>query len=101
MIDLKDGLSDYELTEKYGLSPQGLQEIFAKLIKAKLATVTYFEKRALSQPVKRVEAEKTRKCTHCGYQNQIENQRCDRCGQEIEQWLDTVTLTKILTGSLE
>jgi NADH pyrophosphatase NudC (nudix superfamily) len=101
MLDLKDGLSDSELAEKYGLTFQGLQDLFSKLIAAKLATPTYFEKRALSQAAERAESEKTRVCPYCGTQNQKQAQRCSNCNQDISEWLDTVELTKILTGGFE
>lgn len=101
MVDLKEGRSDRELMEKYGLSFQGLQELFAKLIEARLATPTYFEKRSLVQPTRRPEVEEARTCPYCGFKNAVENNRCGQCGQDINEWLDTVELTKILTGGFE
>lgn len=101
MIDLRDGLSDVELMKKYGLSFQGLQDLFSKLTEAKLATPAYFAKRALSQAGKPVREEKSRPCPYCGFQSQGQFTQCPRCGQDVTEWLDTVELTKILTGRFE
>jgi hypothetical protein len=101
MIDLRDGLADGELMQKYGLSFQGLQDLFSKLIEAKLATPAYFEKRAVSQAGKRGKEEKARPCPYCGFQAHGQFTKCPRCGQDVTEWLDTVELTKILTGTFE
>jgi len=101
MIDLRDGLSDNELMRKYGLSFQGLQDLFSKLIEAKLATTAYFEKRALSQAGRPAKEKEPRACPYCGFRDRSQFDRCPRCGQDVTEWLDTVELTKILTGRFE
>jgi len=97
MADLKANLSDGQLMEKYGLSFQGLQDLFAKLIQAKLATETYFQKRAMKQTVRPVASETGTSCPYCGYQGLESFTHCPRCKQDISEWLDTVELTKILS----
>jgi len=101
MNDLKAGSSDSELMHKYGISFQGLQDLFSKLIEAKLATKAYFDKRALTQASLRPNGEKGRTCPYCGFSSGNQFTRCPRCGQDVTEWLDTVELTKILTGSFE
>jgi len=101
MNDLKAGSSDSELMHKYGISFQGLQDLFSKLIEAKLATKAYFEKRALTQASLRPNEETGRTCPYCGFSSGNQFTRCPRCGQDVTEWLDTVELTKILTGSFE
>lgn len=101
MTDLKGGLSDSELMEKYGLSFQGLQELFSKLIEAKLATKAYFDKRAFQQVGGTGKQKDGTTCPYCGYTSDTKFERCPRCNQDISEWLDTVELTKILTGSFD
>lgn len=101
MADLNAGLSDSALMQKYGISFQGLQDLFSKLVEAKLATKTYFEKRALGQAGNRPKEDKLRTCPYCGFSSRNEFKQCPRCGQDITEWLDTMELTKILTGSFE
>ncbi len=98
MADLKAEMTDPQLMEKYGLSFQGLQDLFAKLIDAKLATRAYFEKRAIKQaPAKPIEQGKASSCPYCGYESPNKFQKCPRCNQDTSDWLDTVELTKILS----
>ena len=99
MADLKAGSSDAELMKKYAISYSALQEIFSKLVKAGLATETYFNKRALKQPSVRSPEGSSRTCQHCGYSAATPFTRCPRCEQEVSEWLNTVELTNILTGS--
>lgn len=101
MTDLKDGLSDGQLMEKYGLSFQGLQDLFSKLTEAKLATPAYFEKRAMKQTKGSAEGNDPTTCPYCGYSSDASFDRCPQCNQDTSEWLDTVELTKILTGSFE
>ena len=95
--DLKAGLTDSELMRKYGLSFQGLQDLFAKLTAAKIATPDYFTKRAMRQEQVKSGAVKARVCPYCGYPSKENFVRCPRCGQDATEWLDTVELTKILS----
>ncbi len=99
MADLKAGSSDKELTKKYAISYDALQEIFSKLVKAGLATEAYFDKRALKQSSASAPEDSTRTCQHCGYSTATPFTRCPRCDQEVSEWLNTVELTNILTGS--
>ncbi len=100
MLDLKEGMSDSELTKKYGISFQGLQDLFQKLIAAGLATQAYFDKRSLKQLGDRKE-EAPKTCPYCGYASNQESKECPRCKQDVTEWLDTIELTKILTGSFD
>ena len=101
MGDLKDGLSDSDLMHKYGISFQGLQDLFSKLVEANLATRAYFEKRTVNQAMLRPKEDKARTCPYCGFSSDQQFTTCPRCGQDVTEWLDTVELTKILTGSFE
>ncbi|MBI5570671.1 MAG: YIP1 family protein [Desulfomonile tiedjei] len=53
VADIRAGLSDSELMEKYGLSPQGLQSLFRKLIENNLVSAKDISRRATapSEPV--------------------------------------------------
>ena len=95
--DLKAGLTDAELMKKYGLSFQGLQDLFSKLTAARIATPDYFNKRAMRQAQVRSQPSKARVCPYCGYSSKETLVRCPRCGQDASEWLDTVELTKILS----
>lgn len=97
MADLKADMTDLQLMEKYGLSFQGLRDLFAKLIQANLATETYFQKRAMKQAERPMEQETGSSCPYCGYQGQQSFTHCPRCNQDVSEWLDTVELTKILS----
>ncbi len=102
MVDLKEGMSDSDLMGKYGLSFQSLQELFTKLIDAKLATKAYFEKRAMKQATgRRPKGDKTKTCSFCGYSGDQAFQKCPRCGEDSTEWLDTAELTDILSSSFE
>lgn len=99
MADLKAGTSDSELMKKYAISYSGLQDIFSKLVEAGLATKAYFNKRALKQSSGPAPENSTRTCPHCGYSAATPFTKCPRCEQEVSEWLNTVELTNILTGS--
>lgn len=101
MTDLKEGLSDTDLMAKYDLSFQALQDLFAKLVEARLATKAYFEKRAKTQVAAQVNEQEAATCPYCGYTAEAKFERCPRCNQDTAEWLDTVELTKILTGSFD
>jgi hypothetical protein len=99
MADLKAELTDSQLMDKYGISFQGLQDLFGKLIEAKLATQAYFEKRAMKLAVKPVEkTQENSACPYCGYESPQGFAKCPRCSQDSSEWLDTVELTKILSA---
>lgn len=101
MTDLKAGLSDADLMDKYGLSFEGLQALFSKLVQAKLATQAYFDKRAMSQVGGPPKQDDETTCPYCGFSANQKFDRCPRCNQDTSEWLDTVELTKILTGSFD
>ena len=101
MVDLKQGMSDSELMEKYGLSFQALQELYTKLIDAKLATKAYFEKRAMKRATGRSKEQKSKTCSFCGYSSKESFKKCPRCGEDSTEWLDTAELTDILSSSFE
>jgi hypothetical protein len=100
MADLKAELSDSDLMEKYGISFQGLQDLFTKLIQAGLATQAYFDKRSTKQVGARKETT-VRTCPYCGYSSLDQFKECPRCHQDISDWLDTMELTKMLTSPFE
>jgi hypothetical protein len=100
MTDLKAGLPDAEIMDKYGISFQGLQDLFSKLQEAGLVSAAYFNKRALKQmDTGKPKEQTTKTCPYCGYSDAENFRRCPRCEQDTTEWLDTVELTKILTGS--
>ncbi len=99
MADLRAGSSDAELMKKYDISYSALQDIFSKLIEAGLATQAYFNKRALKQSPVMAPENSTRTCPHCGFSSANPFTKCPRCEQEVSDWLNTVELTNILTGS--
>lgn len=97
MLDLKAGMTDAELMDKYEISLEGLHDIFSKLVEAKLATDTYFTKRSMKQAEKQAVANETDTCPYCGYVSQETFVMCPRCNREPSEWLDTMELTKILS----
>jgi hypothetical protein len=99
MADLRAGSSDTELMKKYDISYGALQDIFSKLMVAGLATQAYFNKRALKQSPALQSENSTRTCPHCGFSSASPFTKCPRCEQEVSEWLNTVELTNILTGS--
>ena len=99
MVDLRGGSSDTELMKKYDISYNALQDIFSKLIEAGLATQAYFHKRALKQSPVLPSENSTRTCPHCGFSAATPFSKCPRCEQEVSDWLNTVELTNILTGT--
>lgn len=101
MTDLKAGVSDTQLMEKYEISFQSLQDLFGKLVDAKLATRAYFDNRAHKQVGLMKKNETSRTCSYCGYSSADRFTTCPRCHNEVSDWLDTIELTKILTGSFE
>jgi rubrerythrin len=98
MIDLKEGLSDAQLMEKYGVSFQALQDLLSKLVGANLVTQSYLDNRAVKQTgAKPVEKAKEEACPYCGYSAPDKFTKCPRCNQDTSEWLDTVELTKMLS----
>jgi rubrerythrin len=97
MVDLKAGLTDHELMERYKLSFQGLQDLFAKLMGAKLVTKSYLDNRATKLAEIRAEKAKKASCPYCGYESREPFTQCPRCNQDTSEWLDTVELTKMLS----
>jgi lipopolysaccharide biosynthesis regulator YciM len=97
MTDLKAEMSDAQLMTKYGISFQGLHDLFDKLIKAGLATQSYFDKRAMKQTGG--QKQQARTCPYCGFTGDQPFRECPRCNQDVSDWLDTTELTNILTGS--
>lgn len=101
MTDLKEGLNDNDLMDKYGISFQALQDLFAKLIGAGLATQAYFNKRAMRSVGVRQKEVTVRTCPHCGYGSTESFTTCPRCEMDASEWLNTSELTDILTGSFK
>jgi uncharacterized membrane protein (DUF485 family) len=80
LADVKQGLGDPALMEKYKLSAQGLQSVFQKLVKAGLMTQAELDSRNPS-------SERTVDiglyiCTACGNIQSKEFTTCPRCGFE-------------------
>lgn len=101
MTDLKAGLSDADLMERYEISFGALQELFSKLIEAGLATQAYFNKRALRDMGVKPKDEPAKTCPHCGYSSTTSFTQCPRCEMDVSEWLNTSELTDILTGSFK
>jgi hypothetical protein len=99
MADLKAGLTDKELMERYAISFQALQDLFAQMIKAKLATQAYFNRRAAKQASIGVKPKQQHTCPYCGFVSDESFAQCPQCDQDASEWLDTMELTKILDGS--
>jgi hypothetical protein len=97
LADLKADLTDQELMEKYKLSFQGLQDLFAKLMAAKLVTKTYFDNRAMKLAAIAPDKATKSSCPYCGYESSQPFTKCPRCKQDTTEWLDTVELTKMLS----
>jgi hypothetical protein len=97
MADLKAEMTDQQLMDKYGLSFEGLQDLFSKLIDAKLVSQTYLDNRARKQAWTPPDKRKKTTCPYCGHEEEEKFVKCPRCNQDITEWLDTVELTKILT----
>ncbi len=99
MTDLKAELSDSDLMKKYGISFQALQDLFAKLVQAKLVPQAFFDKRAVNQAARpsAKPLSKSHTCPYCGFETAEKFKKCPRCGQDTSEWLDTVELTKMLT----
>jgi hypothetical protein len=98
MSDLKAGMSDGQLMTKYGISFQGLHDLFEKLIRAGLPTESYFDKRSMKQPSSQA-SRRSSTCPYCGFIGSESFRECPRCHQDVSEWLDTTELTSILTGS--
>lgn len=80
LADIRKGLSDPTLMEKYKLSAQGLQSVFQKLLKAGVITQAELDSRT---PI----GERTVDiglyiCTACGNIQGTEFTKCPRCGFE-------------------
>ncbi len=101
VADLKQGLSDGDLLSKYEISYNALQDLFGKLVDAGLATKAYFNKRAVQQARAKPPGNKSLTCPYCGFSSDQPFKTCPRCRQDTSDWLDTVELTNILTGSFE
>jgi lipopolysaccharide biosynthesis regulator YciM len=101
LADLKSGMTDAELTAKYSVTVKALHDLFGKLIDAGLATQAYFAKRAMDQAAIPKKRETTKTCPYCGFTSHDPFVQCPQCKQDTTEWLDTVELTKILTGSFE
>ena len=97
MADLKAEMNDQQLMDKYGLSFEGLQDLFSKLMGANLVTQTYLDNRAMKQALAPPDKRKKTTCPYCGHEEEDKFVKCPRCNQDITEWLDTVELTKILT----
>jgi hypothetical protein len=101
VADLKEGLSDGDLLNKYGISYNTLQDLFGKLVDAGLASKAYFNKRAFQQARAKQPSKSSKPCPYCGYSSEQPFKKCPRCHQDGAEWLDTAELTDILTGSFD
>ncbi len=101
IADLRDGLSDADLIKKYDISYKALQDLFGKLVEAGLATKSYFNKRAAQQARVMPQEKGAKTCPYCGYSSAEPFKKCPSCRQDTSDWLNTVELTNILTGSFE
>lgn len=99
--DLENGLTDAALMEKYGISFQGLQTIFQKLIEHKLVTAEYFQQRSLRAVAPPRKEQNVSVCPHCGFSQKQSFTVCPRCEMNTADWLNTVELAEMLTGGLK
>ena len=77
MIDIKAGVDDAYLMEKYGLTPKGILQLMSRLIWEGLMTPEELEaRRSLAKTVYMP----VYQCPSCGDINFSKNVTCPRCG---------------------
>lgn len=84
ITDLRAGLSNDELMEKYNISPELLRYVLKRLVEAKLMTeLQYYERMDLTESdLFRAFSDKPDKvlnCPHCGAQLADDGQECRFC----------------------
>ncbi len=81
LTDVKDGFTDAELMQKYGLSASALQSCFNKMVAAGLISKNELDTRV-------PEMERTVElglniCPACGHMHDKDFKKCERCGLEM------------------
>lgn len=82
--DIKSGLSDSELMEKYSLSARGLQSLFQKLQSANLVSREELEDRA--PLTERTVTLDVFRCPSCGYPQFSRFDECPQCGVLVSKF---------------
>ncbi len=90
LLDIRSGLDDHRLMEKYNLSSKGLESLFQKLVRAGLLSQTELDNRkpwyedAVDLDTASTTLRITWKCPYCGnYQPGTE--KCLVCGEELPE----------------
>jgi rubrerythrin len=84
VADIRAGMGDDMLKEKYGLSDIGLQSVFNKLVDAGLLPQSELDKR-LSPTETSVDM--WWRCPACGSPQSHEHDECPQCGVSVEKFL--------------
>ncbi len=87
ITDLRAGMSNHDLMEKYNLSPEALRYVFKRLLEARLMTeLQYYERTDLTESdLFRAFSDKPDKvlnCPRCGAHLSDEGQECPFCQTE-------------------
>ncbi len=83
LTDINAGMDDAALMEKYGLSAQGLQSAFAKLVAAGVLKQTELDERS---PSPESTADLGWKCPACGKRQPKEFEECPLCGVIVRKY---------------
>lgn len=84
--DIRKGMSDEDLMEKYSLSAQGLQSLFHKLVEAGL--ITQYELDDRSPLVTRTVALDIFRCPSCGMPQFEKFDICPQCGVIVSKFVE-------------
>jgi len=85
VAEIREGVSDSALMEKYQLSSKGLESLFKKLIGAGAITQAELDSRAIPQHEEDVEI--AWKCPACGKPQPQEVAVCPKCGVIVEKFV--------------
>jgi hypothetical protein len=97
--DIRQGMTDEELMEKYSLSAQGLQSLFHKLVEAGLITQYELDDRAPFGT--RTVALDIFRCPSCGMPQFEKFDVCPQCGVIVSKFVEQTRSIKkkVATGS--
>jgi DNA-directed RNA polymerase subunit RPC12/RpoP len=81
MADIRAGVGDFALMEKYGLSAKGLQSLFTKLVDAGLIDSS----KLLDQrvPESELTVDLVSRCPRCGHVQEKMFMVCPKCGGRV------------------
>ena len=97
IADLRAGMDDPALMKKYGLSAQGLQSAFKKLVEAKALKQSELENRV---PLAEKTVDLVWKCPACGKPQTREFDECPECGIIVSKLKDAIAKAASNVGSL-